>query len=328
MITYGRSHITFTIAMPIATIIFADLTGSTAMYESLGNTKAAELVTQATQWIGSTCKQHKGRPVKFLGDGVLMVFEDNLAAVKYAQELQKLHSARLQHRHDGMTMMLKIGLARGEVVEQEGDCFGDVVNIASRLSDLAGPEQVLAAEPVIKGLVPSADMHFRNLGPIKIRGRSDATVVYQIEWQTDIPSEMLTVQADVDTLESIRPASSPSIHLVWLDYHAAFKTKDLPIYLGRDAEAHFKVNDQRVSRLHAKIDWRGDVFVLEDLSSYGTWVRFEEGSAPVALRRQECVLSGQGEIALGASFEDFSVPTVSFEFDNLPAPSSGLRSIS
>jgi adenylate cyclase len=314
--------------MPIATVVFADLTGSTAMYESLGNTKAVELVTQATQWIGAVCEQYKGRAVKFLGDGVLMVFTDNISAVDYAQELQRLHSARLQHRNDGMTMMLKVGLARGEVVEQEGDCFGDVVNIASRLSDLAGPEQVLAAAAVIQGITPSPDLRFRNLGPIKIRGRSDTTVVYQIEWQADVSTEMLTVQSDVDPFESTRTTSPTTIHLVWLDYQADFRTQDLPIYLGRDAEAQFKVNDQRVSRLHAKIDWRGDVFVLEDLSSYGTWVRFDDGSAPVALRRQECVLTGQGELALGASFDDFSVPTVSFVFDNLPAPTKAGRMIS
>lgn len=313
--------------MSIATVIFADLTGSTAMYELLGNTKAAELVTEATHWIGTLCEQHQGRAVKFLGDGVLMLFKDNLAAVHYAEELQKLHSARLQHRNDGMTMMLKVGLARGEVVEQEGDCFGDVVNIASRLSDLAGPEQVLAAESVTQGLVRSEDLRYRNLGPIKIRGRNDAIVVYQIDWQADVSSEMMTVQSDVDPFESTGDASAPSIHLVWLDHHAEFQAKDLPIFLGRDVEAQFKVNDQRVSRLHAKLDWRGDVFVLEDMSSYGTWVRFNDGSAPVALRRQACLLVGQGEVALGASFDDFSVPTVRFEFDRLPTPTRRPRTV-
>jgi predicted component of type VI protein secretion system len=71
-----------------------------------------------------------------------------------------------------------------------------------------------------------------------------------------------------------------------------------------------------VSRHHAKIDIRGDVFVLEDISSYGTWVRFAGSNAVISLRREECVLLDKGEMALGASFEDFTVPTLSFRFTN------------
>ena len=78
--------------------------------------------------------------------------------------------------------------------------------------------------------------------------------------------------------------------------------------------------DPRVSRKHARIEWRAGKFYLEDVSSYGTWVRFADSTAIVALRRQECVLLLDGEIALGASFEDFTVPTVIFKFyDESPA---------
>lgn len=82
----------------------------------------------------------------------------------------------------------------------------------------------------------------------------------------------------------------------------------MPIHLGRLSDAEFAVNDPRVSRRHARIEWEDNHFVLTDLSSYGTWVRF----AGVALRRNGCVLLEQGEIALGAPFTDFTVPTVSF----------------
>ena len=77
------------------------------------------------------------------------------------------------------------------------------------------------------------------------------------------------------------------------------------------------MNDQRVSRMHVRIDRRGGNFVLEDLSSYGTWVRFAGTDSIIALRRQECTLSGNGEIALGASFDDFSAPCVSFSIQDV-----------
>ena len=102
------------------------------------------------------------------------------------------------------------------------------------------------------------------------------------------------------------------IELAWLDVQGAWGSNQLPLALGRDNEAQFVVNDPRVSRIHAQIEWRNGVFALTDMSSYGTWVRFDGSGTELALRRQECVLHGSGEIALGAPFSDFSVPTVSF----------------
>ena len=108
------------------------------------------------------------------------------------------------------------------------------------------------------------------------------------------------------------------IVLSWLDINISFSSAELPIFLGRDTSAQFVVQDPRVSRKHAQIEWRDGKFYLEDISSYGTWVRFSDSSITIALRRQECVLLQDGEMALGASFEDFTVPTVLFSFSFAP----------
>ena len=69
------------------------------------------------------------------------------------------------------------------------------------------------------------------------------------------------------------------------------------------------VPDPRVSREHARIDWRNGAFVLTDLSRFGTWVRFE-GFEPVLLRRDTCLLHGTGQVALGVAFSDDSAPAL------------------
>jgi predicted component of type VI protein secretion system len=94
-----------------------------------------------------------------------------------------------------------------------------------------------------------------------------------------------------------------------------FRTEELPIHLGRVDDAQFVVNDPRVSRLHARIELRQGSCVLIDVSTYGTWVRFHGNGGPsteIALRREECVLHGRGEIGLGAPLSDFSAPTIAF----------------
>lgn len=309
--------------MTEVTIVFADLTGSTGLYEALGNAQATELVTGATQRLGVMCESRGGRVFKYLGDGVLVSFEHNTAAAQCVIEMQRAHTERIRSMPGKMKMMLKIGLARGEIVEKNGDCFGDPVNVASRLCDLSGPEQILATENVIEQLATDVDVRARNLGAMSIRGRVEPTVVYQIEWQTEVASAFLTIAASLESMALVDNSMDANIRLTWLNTQACFQRKDVPIYLGRVSQAQFVVDDQRVSRLHAMIDWRGNNFTLEDLSSFGTWVRFHAQSASIALRRQECVLLDKGEIALGASFDDVSVPTITFE---VGGASSGLHS--
>jgi predicted component of type VI protein secretion system len=101
--------------------------------------------------------------------------------------------------------------------------------------------------------------------------------------------------------------------LRYLDQAVEYTTDQLPVHLGRVREAEFVVADPRVSRLHARIDWRNGAFVLVDLSSYGTCVRFHGAPTELKLRRDDCVLHDSGEIALGPEFGDISIPTVLFE---------------
>lgn len=295
------------------TVVFADLTGSTGVFETLGNAKATEAITRLTQWISRVCEAHDGRVVKTLGDGVLAVFPRCSDAVSAVVELQRSHLKRILNWPPKLRMRLQVGVASGEVVEVDGDCYGDAVNVASRLSDLSGADQIWATDSVIRQVAePGEGVRFRSLGPISIRGKAEQRVIYRIEWQEEVASALFTAPASLDHL-SPRPDAAPGrIELAWLDVNAAFPSNQMPVHLGRVSEADFVVNDQRVSRLHAKIEWRDNHFVLTDLSSYGTWVRFAGSDTELALRRGECVLLGNGDIALGAPFSDFTVPTVSF----------------
>lgn len=294
------------------TIAFVDLTGSVSVFETLGNDRAALAVTRLTQWIGSVGVEHEGKVVKMLGDGVLMSFASNLPAVECMVHIQQEHAQRTALWPDRLKLMMQIGMARGQVVQVDGDCFGDAVNVASRLSDLAGPEQILATDTVIRKLGPRHGVRSRSLGPMRIKGRVEPCEVFRIEWQPEMLSEFLTLPADLHAMRTQKESVFGGIELGWLDATQSFSVTDLPIRVGRVPEADFVVNDPRVSRTHAVIDIRSGNYVLEDVSSYGTWVRFSGSDSIIALRRQECLLHSDGEIAMGAPFTDFSTPTLSF----------------
>ena len=293
------------------TVIFADLTGSTALFESVGNEKATQTVTRMTQWIGESLHEQGGRLVKKLGDGVLGLFPTPEAALRAMTSLQREHHRRLANWPASIRMEIRIGVASGEVVEVDGDCYGDAVNIAARLSDLGGPGHIWAAGEAVEQVPPSAGLRARNLGPISVRGRAEALTVFQIDWQEEMPSDFFTIQAALDGNAGAAPVDG-QIKLGWLAESRAFSAADLPVTLGRSKKADLCVADPRVSRLHSRIEWRNNCFILTDISSYGTWVRFATGESVAHLRREECMLHGVGEIALGVPFSEASAPTVNF----------------
>jgi class 3 adenylate cyclase len=297
-----------------STVVFADLFGSTGVFESLGNARATEVVTQITAWLAEKFKLNGGRVVKFLGDGVLILFKESSDAVAAVVEVQRAYEARLTHDSSGPYMPLRIGVARGDVEMVDGDCYGDAVNIAARLSELTGPHQIWVTREVIEGNPLSPGMRPRLLGPIHVRGRAEPCTVYQIEWQEDIDSEFFTIQSPLaDGFEEPqRDVLGSQIELFWLDNRKTFKAFELPVHIGRIREAEFVVSDLHVSRKHARLDWRNGSVVLADVSSYGCWVRFFGGGADLLLRREECVLHGRGEISLGTPFSDPSAPVVTF----------------
>ena len=110
------------------------------------------------------------------------------------------------------------------------------------------------------------------------------------------------------------PAAEPEgIRLTWLDVQRVFAGSKMPVVLGRSPQATYCIDDSRVSRSHARIDWHGGAFQLTDLSYNGTFVRFAADAEIVTLRRTTCTLHGQGVIGLGTPPLDATAPSVRFE---------------
>jgi adenylate cyclase len=296
------------------TVVFADLIGSTGVFEATGNARATRAVTKLTQWICDVFTAHNGKVVKTLGDGVLALFPVAQNAIDAAVELQRNHQNHIASTIEAMRMPIRVGMASGPVEIVANDCYGDSVNVAARLSDLCGAHQIWASDTVTAGASATGGVRFRSLGLITVRGRSEACSVSQIEWRSDDATDFLTMPGvpDPATVIAGRDALGAEVQLSCLDVVKSFKSFDLPIHIGRVPSVGFFVNDPRVSREHARLEWRNGSVMLVDVSSYGSWVRFGAGRADLLLRRNECILYGKGEIALGAPFSDISVPTVSF----------------
>lgn len=287
----------------MATVVFADLVGSTGIFERLGDETAGRFVTQLTSALSATFEQHRGRVVKLLGDGLFVVFPAEDDAVEACVAIQERLQEHPVYAGGGNPVQVQMGVESGEVVEIDGDCYGDAVNSAARLADLAGAEQILTTQRVRDALSPVQRDLLRSLGPMFLRGKSEATEVFRIDWRVDRDDDATVMGASLfktgkaSWLELAGPGQ-----MLRLDSHGEKLT------LGRATGASLSINDGRVSRVHATVEWRGSHFVLSDTSSFGTWVYVGNQAEPVVLRRTECFLVGQGQVSLGCERDAENAP--------------------
>ena len=297
------------------TVLFADLRGSTSLFETLGNAEATAVVTQTVALVRHAVQKAEGRTVKTLGDGLMAVFSDPTqafeAAVQMHTELDLLMvqgRVRAEQASGPGALKLQVAVSHGEVVEIGGDCFGDAVNVAARLLGHAGDNETLFTAEARDVLPPALSGRFRSLEGISVRGRAEPVRVYAM--QRNLAGDAAATQFGSESFPSPEP---DGIRLIWLDLDRMFDTKLMPIVLGRSVQAAFCISDGRVSRQHARIDWQSGQFSLTDLSFNGSYVRFSGSSEVMALRRTSCTLHGSGVIGLGSSPVQLDTPVVRFE---------------
>ena len=300
------------------TVLFADLRGSTSMYETLGNADATTVVTQSVALLASVVEEHGGQVVKTLGDGLMAIFPGPSAGVQASDDmhdslarvgLPAQAATDTSELRAPISLKLQVGLAHGEVVEMSGDVFGDAVNVAARLLDHAGDNETLATQSVVDGLEDWERSRFRSLDRMQLRGRTEPVHVYLLEAVRRFGDTAATAFGDMAP-QSIEPEG---IRLIWLDLNRIYSGTSLPVILGRSPQATYIIDDNRVSRSHARIDWHGGTFQLTDLSYNGTYVRFDNDPEIISLRRGACTLHGAGVIGLGTPPSEPVSPCVRFE---------------
>jgi adenylate cyclase len=297
------------------TVLFADLRGSTSLFERLGNAEATSVITHTVNSLGGSVTALGGLVVKTLGDGLMAVFDAPAPGVQAAMRMHDTleHLVARGSAHGASTglrgLRLQVALARGEVVEMGGDCFGDAVNVAARLLDHAGDNETLITAEVFAGLPATEKARYRSLDWMHLRGRAEPVHVHLLGGKRPAGDVAATAFG-----AAMATSSEPEgVRLSWQRTSRLIASDRLPMVLGRSPQSAFCVDDSRVSRQHARLDWQGGVFSLTDLSINGTFVRFANEEEVVSLKRGTCTLHGSGVIGLGAPPSDPKSAAVKFE---------------
>lgn len=284
-------------------VLFADIAGSTKLYESLGDTTAKRLIDEALDAMTAITTRHHGRVVKTIGDEIMCVFPNAENAFVAATDMQ--------NKIDGMPEVektkraIRIGFHAGAVLLQpDGDVFGDTVNVAARMAGVAKGMQIITTQETVMRLSPMLRVGTRPIAALAVKGKADDLAVAEVIWKA----------GDDLTMTAPSMVQAPAAELVLI--HGARQIKlnanQQSASFGRDVSNDFVIADVKASRVHARVERRRDKFVIVDQSTNGTFVT-ADGEAEIGLRREELMLRSKGRIVFGHSAADDSAEAVRYE---------------
>ncbi len=291
-------------------IIFTDISGSTSLYESLGDENAHKLVSSCITALSGVASDHSGTVIKTIGDGVMCTFADAAKAVDAAIAMQKaLNSLHLVLPEKHVTLNMRIGLHWGHVIKQNYDVFGDAVNVAARMVALAKPRQILTTQPTLDALPKGFPVNVNTVDRTTIKGKMGEFMIFEIVWE--------------EHDQTIMVSNDPTIPVIYTRLHVRMGEKEIfidsnrpAIVLGRQAYNDLVVGEVTASRVHARIEYRRGKFVLIDKSTNGTYVSLD-GKKSVFVHNDELVLGARGYLSLGCEVDSESGQAIHFTYEYL-----------
>lgn len=281
-------------------IMFADIAGSTRLYETLGDKDAKAVVGATLELMSEITRRFGGTVVKTIGDEVMSRFPDADAGIAAACAIQEtledqtaLHSSL---KIAGMKVAVRIGVHWGPALLENGDVFGDAVNVAARMAGIARARQIITTDDTIKKLSPMLAGKARLFDRAQVKGKQAEIAIHEVIWEEQAEVTRITTMraippVDATATRSLLVRCGADEKPVPADHAAAF-------VLGRADNCNLVVPGTLASRQHARIECRRGKYMLIDQSTNGTWVRTEDGK-DTYLRREELALHGSGVISLG-----------------------------
>lgn len=275
-------------------IVFADVSGSTTLYEKLGDAEALRTVERCLNAMTRATATNRGRVVKTIGDEIMSVFDSAAQGMQAACEMQQ-RIDEMPVLASGVKARIRAGLHFGSaiVAVDSGDVFGDTVNTAARMAGMAKAGQIITTADTVAALPGLLQASCREIDAFSVKGKAEHVRVCEVIWQEGEELTMLSARTEI-----LPAASSARLRLRHGADELLLVAGRDSVTLGRDPGCDITIRDAKASRSHARIEHRRDKFVLVDMSSNGTFVK-AEGEAEIALKREELILRGAGHIAFG-----------------------------
>ena len=270
-------------------VLFADITGSSKLFVDVGDDRAREVVATTLESWSELAEENQGHVVQLRGDGMLSTFPTVDAALVAALALRDLPYQPPLSMH--------AGIHTGPILRDADQLYGDVVNIAARMADIAKRFEIVLTETAGQQL-STAGWKLRLIRKVPVKGQAETMNIYLLANDKERVTETLYRP----------PQHTKTVHNK-LDLHYGSQvfvvdSVTATCLIGRDQACSIKVEHQRVSRRHAFIERVSGKFFLHDHSTNGTYVDDDGGTGPTLIQREIYQLKRQGVLSLGLEPKD------------------------
>ena len=279
-------------------IMFADVAGSTQLFEAIGDDKARASIAETLELLTNVINGHNGTVIKTIGDEVMCTFPEPDDSANAATEMQETLEDANEMREEGPEIKIRIGMHFGPALLEGGDVFGDAVNVAARMAAQAKGGQIITTKTTIDLLDPVTQASSRFVDHAPIKGKKDVIEIYEIIWQE---SDVTTMATDVG--KSQEQQDEVSLEVSYNKISVVVNQEKSGLMMGRSKACDLPINEQLASRQHVKIELRRDKFFVIDQSTNGTHIKIDGGDESF-LRREEMPINANGKISLGKAFKD------------------------
>jgi adenylate cyclase len=276
-------------------IVFADVVGSTELYESLGDEDARETVQRCVDCMKECTLEFGGDVIKTMGDEVMSTFPTSDEAINAASQMQQRISNGSFSGKKDIKVSIRIGCHFGQVVLEERDIFGAAVATANRMTSQAKAGQIVTTENLVTQLNSDLKSQVRQIGVATLRGQTGEVALFEVLWQPEDATSMLP------NIEWGKAAAKGpgKLSLKFQGQRLELSADGIQsITLGRADENDVTVRGNLISRVHARIKLNKSNFLIIDESTNGTFVQ-TEGGDEIYVRRDSAQLTGKGLIGLG-----------------------------
>lgn len=276
-------------------ILFADISGSTSLYEKLGDIAAQSQIGLRLEKIASVVKLHSGTVIKSIGDELMCCFDKPGDAVRASCEI---HDAMEQQTGVGdLRLAVRIGIHFGPAIRKDNDLFGDAVNVAARITSLAKAKQTLTSAQTVEMLTPSEQAMTRPLSLTPVKGKVEMLALQEVIWKQN----NLTL-LHLDRTQSVGGLSQRLV-LKYQNSTLAIEGNGASFIVGREDSCQLQVFSTHASRQHGKIEHRMGKFVFVDQSANGTYISLPDIDN-LFIHREELPLFGSGILCCGEKIQD------------------------
>jgi adenylate cyclase len=290
----------------LQTILFADVAGSARLRDKLGAGESQWAIDRCLKRMERAVEIFSGRPLKMVGTELSAVFATADAAFQAAIEMKQ----RVDDLPpvSGIKLQIRVGLTLARSGDGDNALEAGAQSLAACLVGMAEPGQLLASSLLHAALSSHLQQCTHDLGRTGLGGAFPGVSALEV-FAPHLPVALPPAAATVLTAEEPQPRKDMRLVLRYDSEVVTLDDTRLSVSLGREEGNDIIVKSHRVSRNHARIEKRGDCFVLTDTSTNGSYLT-QQGKPELPLRRDECEIHGKGIIS-------FAAPAASPEADCL-----------